>query len=403
MINITITEKLWDGVRPASVKKTNLSEAIRTFAKANKGAPDKAKEFDDLIEAVVALGKAIDVAAKAVAPAKDDKKGAAAKLKAWNTECDKAAEQLEKDKYQLGLMKASTEADTKLKELAQTVEDAIKTAGELIRDIPAGKITDNKKIAQALQDLRSAMRDGLKATQKDGFCDFIRTYQPVLDYKIKVADVPMPPNAKAIKARLPVLEEAAEKARIEAEKVMIEGAKDRDGDGAELAKPMVVEYRKLAANIKAFIAPAKKFSADVKTIGDKFKALIGKGATHDKLLPVLQQTHDKIMAADEKATTECARGRIAKGDVQAKKIKIRETLDKKSKAFQDFEAICNEEWNLIMVIYREVSEHIAVAHRQMERVLRLVGETSEEARQAAEEMGKKFDQDVSELKNKFLK
>jgi hypothetical protein len=404
MINITITEKLWDGVRPGSVKKTGLSEAIRNFVKANpKSAPDTPKAFDTMIAAVNALGAAIAKSEDAVKKAKDDKKGAAARLKAWKQECDKAAEQLAAERIQLGLLKASVEADAALKRLAKTVEDAIVAANQLVKDITDGRLADNKTISQSLQDLRSAMRDGLKATQKDGFAQYIATFDQVLAWGAKPADVPLPPTAKAIKERLPVLEAAAEQARIAAEKLMVESSQNRQGEAADLAKDLVSDYRKMAANIKGFLAPAKKFAADAKQLGDKFKDLIAKKVPHDKLLPLVQTLHDKVMAFEETTLTELARGRVARGDVQAKRIKIRDSLDKTSKTYREFEAIASEEWNLVMVIFREVSEQVAQVHRQVERVLRLVGESSPEAKEPAEQMAKVCNQEADALKSRFSK
>ena len=99
------------------------------------------------------------------------------------------------------------------------------------------------------------MREGLKATQKDGFCEYIRTYPSVLEYKIKPSDVPLPPNAKAIKARLPVLEKAAKQARGEAEKVMQEVRERPRRRRRRLAKPIVADYRKLGAKLKPGLPP----------------------------------------------------------------------------------------------------------------------------------------------------
>ena len=212
MIEISITEKLWDGVRPSSVTKTGLSEAIREFIKANpKGTRDTIKAFDDMDAAIKKLDTAIGKSEEAVKKAKDDKKGAAGKLKTWKGECDKAVEQLAEERKQIGLIKATAEADGKLKELDKTVDDCIILGNQLHRDLVEGKIKDNKKIAQQLQDLRAAMRDSLKATQKDGFVDFIRTYEAVMKWHVNPADVPMPPSGKAIKPKIPVLQEIAEK------------------------------------------------------------------------------------------------------------------------------------------------------------------------------------------------
>jgi hypothetical protein len=402
MINITVTEKLWDGVRPGSVKKTGLSEAIRAFAKVPKN-PDSAKAFDDTVAAVKDLSAALSKAEAAVKKAKDDKKGAAAKLKAWLKECDDAVTTLTGQRKQLGLSLASKEADGKMKDLAQRVEEAITQAEQLCKDIEAGKVTDLKTASQSLQDFRSAMRDGLKATQKDGFAQFIATFDQVMAWKVDPAEVPMPPNAKKIKDRLPVLQEAAEKARVGVEEVLVESGQSRTGEAAEAAKDLVADYRKLMKNLKAFVPAAKKFSTDVKAIGDKIKALVGQGKTHDQLLPAIEKVHDKIMAADEATMKELARGRVSSGDIQAKRIKIRDSLKGKKEVHAEFEKIASEEWNFCMTVYRETSEQIAEAHRQVERVLRLVGESSTEAAAACENLKTKFEAEIQEVKNRYLK
>lgn len=401
MINISITEKLWDGVRPSSVKKTGLSEAIRTFTKLSAKMPDTPKGFEDLDKGIRALASVIADTEAVVKKASDDKKGAAAKLKAWKAECDKAATDLEKLRLQTGLLKAVNEADKKMKGLADSVETAITDAAALVGEIGSGKLKDNKKAAQRLQDLRSAMRDGLKAVQKDGFVDYIRTIEPVLQWKLNPAEVPQPPTAKSIKARLPVLQEAAEKARIAAENLLHAGDGDRTGDVAELAADLVKSYRGLAKTLKGWLPAAKKLGTDAHAVGDKFKELIGKGVTHDKLLPLLDKMHEKVMAFDETSLTELARGRIARGDIQAQRIRLRDSLA--GEARQKFEAIASDEWNLCMVIYRELSEQVAEAHRQVDRVARLVSAVSPEAAQAAEQRVKGYDGERSALKNKFLK
>jgi hypothetical protein len=403
MINITVSEKLWDGVRPASVKKTGLSEAIRTFEKKMPKAFDAPKAFDDATTTVKDLDAALAEAEDAVKKAKDDKKGAAAKLKGWRQECAKAQTTLTDERKQTGLVLAVKEADGMMKDLAKRVEDAITGAAQLVKDIDDGKLTDMKKASQELQDYRSAMRDSLKATQKDGFAEFIRTISTVLAWKVDPKEVPLPPEGKKIKDRIPVLEDQAEKARIAVEELLEESSQSRTGAAADLAKDLVADYRDMRKNLKGFIAPAKKFSSDVKIVGDKFKTLIGQGKTYDKLLPVLKTVHDKIMIADEKTMKEIARGRVASGDIQAERIRIRDSLKANKTLFQEFETIVGEEWNLCMTIYREVSEQMAEAHRQVDRVLRLVGESSPQAATECQKEGKKYDLEVQALKNKYMK
>jgi hypothetical protein len=260
-----------------------------------------------------------------------------------------------------------------------------------------------KTASQSLQDFRNAMRDGLKATQKDGFAQYIATYDQVLAWKVNPAEVPLPPNAKKIKDRLPVLQDAAEKARIGVEELLVESGQSRTGEAAEAAKDLVADYRKLIKNLKAYVPAAKKFSGDVKTIGDKIKELVGQGKSHDQLLPAVEKVHDKIMAADEATVKEIARGRVSSGDIQAKRIAIRDSLKSKKEVYAAFETIASEEWNFCMTVYREVSEQIGEAHRQVERVLRLVGESSTAAAAACEKLTTKFDTEIQDLKNRYMK
>jgi hypothetical protein len=151
------------------------------------------------------------------------------------------------------------------------------------------------------------------------------------------------------------------------------------------------------------VPAAKKFSADVKVIGDKIKVLVGQGKTHDQLLPAVEKVHDKIMAADEATLKEIARGRVSSGDIQAKRIKIRDSLKSKKEVYAEFEKIASEEWNFCMTVYREVSEQIAEAHRQVERVLRLVAESSTDAAAACEKLRTKYDTEIQGLKNRYMK
>jgi hypothetical protein len=109
------------------------------------------------------------------------------------------------------------------------------------------------------------------------------------------------------------------------------------------------------------------------------------------------------MAADEATIKELARGRVSSGDIQAKRIAIRDSLKSKKEVYVEFERIASEEWNFCMTVYRETSEQIAEAHRQVERVLRLVGESSTDAAAACEKLKTKYDAEIQELKNRYMK
>ncbi len=402
MIGISITEKAWDGVRPSSVKKTGLSEAIRSFIKVSpKGTPGTPKAFDDVTQAIMALSAAIAQTEAAVKKATDDKKGAAAKLKAWKQECAKAAGALADQRVQLGVLKASVEADNLLKTRTAEVDEAIRAGKALVSDIGSGKLTDAKKIAVGLQDLRNVMRDGIKVSQKDGFAEYIRTQPEVRAWGVDPKKVPLPPNAKLIKAKLPLLEKVAEQARIAATQALEQSSKSRTGSAADLAKGLVADYRNLGKTIKSRISQAKQFSANAKGLGDKFKAVIAKNPPHDKLLGELTKFHAMVLKYEDICLKDIARGRVSSGDIQAKRIKLRNSLDKDSKEYREFEAIASQEWNLIMVTHREVSEELGKAYQQVDRVARLVGAMSPAAKTAAASQEKKFAAERQALRNKY--
>lgn len=401
MIKIGITEKLWDGVRPSSVKKTGLSEVIRTSTKTLAKALQTPKDYDEADAAIVALDKAIGEAAAAVKKCSDDKKGAAAKLKDWGDECEQARKALATQRQQAAIIAATVEADRMLKDKLKDVQDAIVAAGELERTVKAGQMTDIKKATTQLQTFRDAMRDGLKVVQKDGFAEFIKQFEQPRTWGLDSKLVPMSPVAKTLKAELPALQAAAEKAREAVEGLVNAAGQQRVGDVAELAKPLIKAYKEMNKKIKGFLGPAKKFSSDVHAVADKFKTLIAKGQTADKLLPIALQLHEKALEAERKTLEELARGRRSSGDVQALRIKLRDSLEGKPR--QEFEGIASEEWNLIMVTFREVSEQMADCHRQVQRVMRLIGDISEEARTVADQAADKCQKEVMSMRNSFAK
>ena len=103
------------------------------------------------------------------------------------------------------------------------------------------------------------------------------------------------PEHKAIKARIPVLQDIAEKARVQTEQLLEESAKSRTGKAADLAKDLVSDYRGIAKTIKGYIATAKKL-APTRTCSATNSRRLAKSVPYDKLLPVAQKMHDKIIA-----------------------------------------------------------------------------------------------------------
>lgn len=399
MIKISLTEKLWDSVRPSSVTKTGLSEAIRDFAKQAAKPLDKPKDFDDLDAAIGELAKAIGVAEAAMKKAKDDKKGAADKLEDWKAECTKARADLASQRRQTGLLKAVSATDTRMKEMAQEVEQAIVKANRLLNDVESGRNTNLKASAVEIQTIRDASRNALKATQKDGFAEYFATFDAITVWGLKSSDVPLPPSVKTIKPRIAVLLDAAEKARVAVEGLAGRGAGDGDAV-AEAARAMQPSYDDIKRKLKAQLPEVKKLNTQAHESADKFKVLIAKGAPHQKLLPILEKLHTQVLEADEAALKEIARNRIKSGDVAMKFAALNKELNPQQQT--ELSQRVGPEWSLVMVMYRELSEQTADAQRQVQRVARLVAESSPEAREVALPLAELMDREAKQLRNKYL-
>lgn len=106
MTTLSCDTKTWDKIRPSSVKKTGVSDAIDKALKAVPGGdPKKLADISACDKAKVALIDLIEKFTSAgvlVAKAKDDKKSAAETLKDWKSNAAKVLEEISasKDKLQ---------------------------------------------------------------------------------------------------------------------------------------------------------------------------------------------------------------------------------------------------------------------------------------------------------------
>lgn len=401
MIKISITEKLWDGVRPSSVKKTGLSEAIRDATKLLAKPLDTPKAYTDADAAVVELKNAIDGAAVQVKKASDDKKNAGVKLKEWSQECDQARKDLADLKAQTGLLKVVNAADEKMRGLLKEVETLHEQMTNLCNDLGSGKQNPTPQILAQLQKARSAYRDGYKASQKDGFPSYIGTLQVLIDWGSDAHAVPLPPAAKEIRPKLDALGEACEQVRMAVERHVGKDDEQRDADAREAIKPLLKLYEEINGNIKATIPAAKKMAVDAASASQKFKELLGKGITHDKLVPIITSIHVKALGFEEKIIQQTWRGRKDDGDAQKLRVRLREQWPKDSKPRNEFELMSSERWNVIMITSREATEELGKVHLQVDRVLRLIGESSTDAALITDELAKTWRDEIKSMRGKY--
>src|SRR5262245_18613060 len=130
----SFTEKEWDKVRPSSVKKTGVSEAMRDIL---KGVPKDLKALaddkacDSAIKLLDEAGSVLDKAAGVVGKAKDDKHDAAGKLKTWRAEVKDGKEMVELHKDKLKYALANKAAEAKFSDLLDKVDKAVVEAQKL--------------------------------------------------------------------------------------------------------------------------------------------------------------------------------------------------------------------------------------------------------------------------------
>jgi hypothetical protein len=403
VIDISITEKAWDAVRPGSVKKTGLSEAIRGFTKANPASGlTTPQAFDVLDKAIEDLKKSIADAAKQVAAApKDDKKGAAAKLKGWADECAKALVESQKQRTQAGVLQAVAEAQKNVSETFAGINKNLDEGRKMLVEIKGGKTFDPREIARVLQSVNTGYRDCNKFSQKDGFKGMIATYKAVMAWKVDTALVPLPPICQQIKAQLPAIEKLAAELRVAAEKAINADGRSRSGSGADLAKKLVVDYRKVGIELKGTIPGAKKYAADVKAFADDSKLVIKAGTDPAAAIKVVEKLYEDIHALDERTMKACARGRTANGDLHRERLNIRDSLDKTSDTYKQFEKICGDEWAVVMAIYQQVSAEVGKCYLQVERLLRLISTEAPAAAGAAKALLTRLDSERKGLISKY--
>src|SRR5215813_5911937 len=131
MSDFTFSEKAWDKVRPSSVKKTGLSEAMNAFLKTVPGGnTDGLKTTEACVKAIAAIGPlqlAMTKAVGMVSSAKDDTKGGAEALKKWNKEVKDGVAALDARKLELSsaIFDSFKSAVEKWKPVKLRLEDSV--------------------------------------------------------------------------------------------------------------------------------------------------------------------------------------------------------------------------------------------------------------------------------------
>src|SRR5262245_57433235 len=171
----SFTEKEWDKVRPSSVKKTGVSEAMRDML---KGVPKELKSLadDKACDAAIKLlddaGTVLDKAAGLVAKAKDDNLNAAGKLKTWRAEVKDGKEMVElhKDKQKYAIANKAVEAKFTgvLNDVESAIAEAKKLSDQMLKDLAGNKKVDIAGQTKLQQDFRGTQRNAREVTSKQG-------------------------------------------------------------------------------------------------------------------------------------------------------------------------------------------------------------------------------------------
>lgn len=325
MPTFSFTEKEWDKVRPSSVKKTGVSEAMRD---ALKGVPKDLKALAD--------GKACDAATKLldeldktfegaegqIKKAKDDKHDAAGKLKNWRAEVKDGKRMLELQKEKLLFAAANKGAVEKFKGILDKVEETITAANkateQIKKDLKANKEINISSHTKDQQNYRNVLRDGKDAVTKRGFIKLVKFINDFHLTGLDPGKIEVPDSVKKIEGKLDALEKAVDDLG-EALEEAVEKQSTVKGDGA-----LASEARKLLDEYKSSHKTLKILAGKGKTLLGQAKKAVGvvkasKIVETNKLIAVVTKLHETAQAYEHEVLTEGYRSRNTdKGELHVK-------------------------------------------------------------------------------------
>lgn len=321
MPQFSFSEKEWDKIRPMSVKKTGVSEAMRAVL---KGVPqelralrelsdcDKATELLTELEAAFEKGKGM------IKP-KDDKHDAIATLRTWQREVEESREMITQHRGKLLLARAQAAADARYEQIVTEVENVIREAKETARDLQrqlqAGNNIDLEARSQRQQDMRDLQRTAAKAPTKAGFVDLVRFLDGIHGTGIEVSQLEMPDSARTIRERVGELAECIDQiGEIFTEVVAAQTRIEGENELADLARSLIAQLKESMAELKKLSTRGKALEVQAKKVAEAIKHSQVTDTT--RLLALAQKLHEVTQEFEVDFLEEASRSRSSSGDLQ---------------------------------------------------------------------------------------
>ncbi len=255
MARFTFTQKEWDSIRPPSIKKTGIGDAMAKFLKLVPGAKTEGLSTPAACikaqEALVDLEKLMSTTLALVKKASDDKKNAAGELKAWLVEVERGIEAIKDRKIEL--VEAETEPARKrcvvaLKMQEKKVQDVVSEIKSL--DSDAGRAEELLKeammaMAERGEELRRTGHTGLKPEDFLDDAEFKKSHK----FFFEQVDIITRSNKamEAIETR-----QKAIKSVIAAMLFDVRDAAGKAGEYVNLPSQNLREFKQLKADIELF-------------------------------------------------------------------------------------------------------------------------------------------------------
>lgn len=324
MPEFSFSEKEWDKVRPASVKKTGVSEALRNVLKL---VPKDLKQLkdseacDEALTAVAEMLKAIKKADGMIKP-KDDKNDALGKLGKWEDELGDAQRMVEMHRHKLLLSDAEHESqelfDRLDAEVDAALEGAMKLAVAVAKQVKAGAKVDSSALATQVQRYRRVQSDALLKTSKRGFQKAIRQIDAVKE-GVDPKDIRLPEVVQQIKKKSGQLDEAINVLGEVLTKVVGKQSNVEGDDKISLAaRKLIDRYKASVKQLKEYASGVKKLEKLAHDLADEIKAADGLDtASVQGLLERLTEVHESDNELEEDILALGFSLRDSQGEIQS--------------------------------------------------------------------------------------
>jgi hypothetical protein len=318
MPTFSFTEKEWDKVRPSSVKKTGVSEAMRQVLKGvpkDLKALSDEKECDKAADLLDELIKVFVSAEALVKKAKDDKHGAAGKLKAWTTEAQDGRKMIVLHKEKQIYAAVNKAADQKLQDVLDSVEkttkEAAQQAAKILQDVKKGQDVDVEKYSKDQQNYRGVLRNAKEAVTKKGFINLVKFLNDFHKTGLDPGKIEIPACVKTIESKLGTLEQAVDAlGDAMSQAVEQQGSIKATGALADESRQVLDEYKASYKKIKALAGKGKQLQAKAKQAVAVLRST--KAVETSKMLALVSTLHDLAQEYEEAVLKEGYRSRNTK-------------------------------------------------------------------------------------------